>query len=124
MPFLTLYTSLSLLTLSADLMPRLVLEVGPVLKKPVEGFSWLLEADKAMAQGPNPSGKPFIWLKLETVNSYRDPEMTANVTATVYNYLKNETKLDAEQIVLTFYNFEPHMASRNGLTIAQMQAPH
>ena len=35
-------------------LPRMVLHLGPVLNKPVENFSWLLEADKTMARVSNP----------------------------------------------------------------------
>merc|ERR1712110_1344564 len=75
MPFVTLLTNLKSSALTADSMSKLVTYLAPLLNKPVEKFNWVLETDKVMSKGgPDNADKPFVWLQLESINSYDDPE--------------------------------------------------
>ena len=88
--------------------------LAPLLNKPVEKFNWVLETDKAMSKveiiipislfsklklsvhqgGPDNADKPFVWLQLESINSYDDPEKVKSLTPLLYSFLQSELKIE------------------------------
>ena len=84
--------------------------LAPLLNKPVEKFNWVLETDKAMSKviplslflklnlsdqgGPDNADKPFVWLQLESINSYDDPEKVKSLTPLLYSFLESELKIE------------------------------
>ena len=74
---------------------RLVNYLAPLLDKPVGKFNWVLETDKVMSKGgPDNADKPFVWLKLDSINSYDDPEKVKSLTPLLYTFLETEMKLE------------------------------
>ena len=95
MPFLTLLTSLSRSQLPSNVMPLLSAHVAKVLNKPPAAINWVLETDKVMSKGgPDNADKPFVWLKLDSINSYDDPEKVKSLTPLLYTFLETEMKLE------------------------------
>ena len=85
--------------------------LAPLLNKPVEKFNWVLETDKAMSKvqiipislftklsanqgGPDNADKPFVWLQLESINSYDDPEKVKSLTPLLYSFLQSELQIE------------------------------
>ena len=74
---------------------RLVNYLAPLLDKPVGKFNWVLETDKVMSKGgPDNADKPFVWLKLDSINSYDDPEKVKSLTPLLYSFLESELKIE------------------------------
>ena len=74
---------------------RLVNYLAPLLDRPVGKFNWVLETDKVMSKGgPDNADKPFVWLKLDSINSYDDPEKVKSLTPLLYTFLETEMKLE------------------------------
>merc|ERR1712083_1127577 len=76
-------------------MPKLVSFIAPLLNKPVERFNWVLDTDKKMSKGgPDNQDKPFVWLKLEAISSFEDPENVRSLTPLLYNFMETDLQLD------------------------------
>ena len=86
--------------------------IAPLLNKPEERFNWILETDKQMSMvyifirytskcrlchlkgGPGNADKPFVWLKLEAITNFEDPENVKSITPLLYDFMKDELKLE------------------------------
>ena len=44
--------------------------------------------------GPDNADKPFVWLQLESINSYDDPEKVKSLTPLLYSFLESELKIE------------------------------
>merc|ERR1712154_565648 len=53
--------------------------------------------------GPGNADKPFVWLKLEAITNFEDPERAKPLTTQLYSFLENELKLEKEWIIINFY---------------------
>ena len=102
---------------------RLIRHIAPLLGKPEERFNWNLETDKIMSKvvflyfifciidivkyqnmsdictsalqgGPDNSSKPFVWLKLESINNFDDPATVKTLTPQIYQFLQSELQFE------------------------------
>merc|ERR1712141_790625 len=118
MPFVTLLTNLKASALPADSMSKLVTYLAPLLNKPVEKFNWVLETDKAMSKGgPEKADKPFVWLKLESINSYDDPEKVKSLTPLLYSFLESELKIEKDWLIISYYKVPSTHVANQGKTL-------
>ena len=44
--------------------------------------------------GPDNADKPFVWLQLESINSYDDPEKVKSLTPLLYSFLQSELNIE------------------------------
>ena len=56
--------------------------------------------DNIFQGGPDNQNKPFVWLKIEAISSFEDPENVKSLTPLLYNFM--ETDLQLEKVVNTF----------------------
>ena len=55
-----------------------------------------------MKGGPGNADKPFVWLKLEAITNFEDPEKVKSLTPLLYGFMKDELKLEKVIIVILF----------------------
>jgi len=121
MPFLTLLTNLKSSAVTAESMSKLVKFIAPLLNKPEERFNWILETDKQMSMGgPGNADKPFVWLKLEAITNFEDPEKVKSLTPLLYGFMKDELKLEKDWIILNFYKLEATHVAKMNKTLAEV----
>jgi len=119
MPFITLLTNLKTSALVADSMSKLVKFIAPLLNKPEERFNWILETDKQMSKGgPGNADKPFVWLRLEAITNFDDPEKVKTLTTQLYSFLENELKFEKDWIIINFYKLQATHVANKGKTVA------
>merc|ERR1712045_570983 len=111
-------TNLKASAVTADSMSKLVNYLAPLLNKPVGKFNWVLETDKAMSKGgPDNQDMPFVWLKLDSINSYDDPEKVKSLTPLLYTFMETEMKLEKDWIIISFYKLLPTHVANKGVTL-------
>ena len=89
--------------------------LAPLLNKPAGKFNWVLETDKVMSKaGPDNADKPFVWLKLDSINSYDDPEKVKSLTPLLYTFMQTELKL--EKVKYISHLRISYRVSRTGLS--------
>merc|ERR1711997_204771 len=122
MPFLTLLTNLKSTAVTADSMVKLVSFIAPHLNKPAGRFNWILETDKRMSKGgPENDDKPFVWLKIEAISNFEDPENVKRLTPLLFNFLETELKMEKDWIIINFYNLQSTHVATKGKTVAEQQ---
>ena len=52
---------------------------------------------RVLQGGPGNADKPFVWLQLESINSYDDPEKVKSLTPLLYSFLQSELKIEKVQ---------------------------
>ena len=50
--------------------------------------------------GPENADKPFVWLQLESINSYDDPERVRSLTPLLYTFLESELKIEKVRLII------------------------
>ena len=53
-----------------------------------------------MKGGPGNADKPFVWLKLEAITNFEDPEKVKSLTPLLYGFMEDELKL--EKVIIVF----------------------
>ena len=48
----------------------------------------------ALQGGPDNSSKPFVWLKLESINNFDDPATVKTLTPQIYQFLQSELQFE------------------------------
>merc|ERR1712080_395893 len=121
MPFITLLTNLKEGSLPSDLMPRLIKTIAPIMSKPVPAFNWVLDSDKTMSQGPDNATSSFIWLKVEAIGTFQDPEVVKRITPDIFHFFAEEAKVGKEQLKITFHNLDATHVAAMGQTVAELR---
>lgn len=122
MPFVTLLTNMKAAALPSDPMPRLIRFLAPLMNKPQEAYNWVLETDKTMSKGSDNSDKPFVWLKIEAIGTFEDPENIKDLTPKLFDFFNTELNIDQECILMNFYKLSATHIGKNGKTVAQLRA--
>eukprot|EP00092_Neocalanus_flemingeri_P048936 GFUD01056070.1.p1 GENE.GFUD01056070.1~~GFUD01056070.1.p1 ORF type:complete len:127 (-),score=30.48 GFUD01056070.1:9-389(-) len=122
MPLVTLVTNLKAASLPTDAMPRLIRFIAPLMNKPQEVYNWVLETDKVMSKGSDNSDKPYVWLKIEAIGTFEDPENIKVLTPKLFDFFKNELTIEQDCILMNFYNLAATHIGKNGTTVAQLRA--
>merc|ERR1712109_118786 len=121
MPFLTLMTNIKAANLPADLMPKLVNVVAPLMNKPVPAFNWVLDTDKTMSKGPNNANNPYVWLKIEAIGTFQEPENVKMLSPKIFEFFSSEAKVEKEQLLVNFYNLDATHVGSMGTTVAELR---
>merc|ERR1712080_807925 len=100
MPFITLLTNLKEGSLPSDLMPRLIKTIAPIMSKPVPAF---------------------IWLKVEAIGTFQDPEVVKRITPDIFHFFAEEAKVGKEQLKITFHNLDATHVPAMGQTVAELR---
>ena len=51
-------------------------------------------SDVNIQGGPDNSSKPFVWLKLESINNFDDPATVKTLTPQIYQFLQSELQFE------------------------------
>merc|ERR1712212_699605 len=102
MPFITLLTNMKAASIPADAMPRLVRFLAPLMNKPQEAYNWVLETDKIMSKGSDNASKPYVWLKIEAIGTFEDPENIKVLTPKLFDFFT--TELGIEQVRHSYHH--------------------
>jgi len=121
MPFITLMTNLKAARIPTDLMPKLVEVVAPIMSKPVPAFNWVLDTDKTMSKGPNNSDSPYVWLKIEAIGTFKDPENVKLLCPKIFEFFAKEAQVEQDQLIVNFYNLEATHIGSKGTTVAELR---
>jgi len=120
MPFVTLLTNMKSTAIAKDAMPRLIRHIAPLLNKPAERFNWVLETDKSMSKGgPDNADKPFVWLKLEAISNFEDPENVKTINPKIYEFLENELNIQKDWVIINYYKLQSTHVANKGKTVAE-----
>ena len=122
MPFLTLLTSLSRPQLPSNVMPLLSAHVANVLNKPPAAINWVLETDKAMSKGPDNEGKPFTWLKIESIGVFAEADNCKKFTPLIFDFFTKELKMPQDQVLVTLYDLEAFRVGKDSMTMEELRA--
>ena len=88
--------------------------------------------------GPDNSDKPFVWLKLEAIGNFEDPENVKAINNSLYNYLETEMKLEKvglekvernalfcifqDWVIINYYKLQATHVATQGKTVAEAWA--
>eukprot|EP00091_Calanus_sinicus_P019328 TRINITY_DN4806_c0_g1_i4.p1 TRINITY_DN4806_c0_g1~~TRINITY_DN4806_c0_g1_i4.p1 ORF type:complete len:123 (-),score=41.50 TRINITY_DN4806_c0_g1_i4:109-477(-) len=122
MPFITLMTNMKAASFPADAMPRLIRVLAPLMNKPQEAYNWVLDTDKIMSKGSDNASKPYVWLKIEAIGTFEDPENIKVMTPKLFDFFTNELNIEQEAILMNFYPLSATHIGKNGKTVAQLRA--
>merc|ERR1712154_702558 len=88
--------------------------LAPLMNKPQEAYNWVLETDKTMSKGSDNSDKPFVWLKIEAIGTFEDPENIKDLTPKLFDFFTTELSIDQECILMNFYRLSATHIGKNG----------
>ena len=69
--------------------------------------------------GPDNADKPFVWLKIEAITNFEDPEKVRVLTPQLYRFLEDELKLEKDWIIINYYKLEATHVANKGKTVAE-----
>jgi len=92
------------------------------MSKPPQAYNWVLETDKNMSMGPDNADKPYVWLKIEAIGTFEDPENIKVLTPKLFDFFSSELNIEQEWILMNFYKLSATHIGKNGKTVAQLRA--
>jgi len=101
---------------------RLVRFLAPLMNKPQEAYNWVLETDKVMSQGSDNADKPYVWLKIEAIGTFEDPENVKVLVPQLFDFFTTELNMEQDWIIMNFYNLAATHIGKSGKTVAQLRA--
>ena len=119
---LTLLTSLSRPQLPSNVMSQLSVHVAKVLNKPPAAINWVLETDKVMSKGHDNEGKPFTWLKIESIGVFAEADKCKKFTPLIFDFFTKELKMPQDQVLVTLYDLEAFRVGKDSMTMEELRA--
>ena len=75
-----------------------------------------------MSKGPDNASKPYVWLKIEAIGTFEDPETVKTLTPQIFQFLTEDLKLEKDWILINYYKLEATHIGKAGSTVAELRA--
>jgi len=82
---------------------------------------WVLDTDKTMSKGPNNADNPYVWLKIEAIGTFQEPENVKMLSPKIFEFFSSEANVEKEQLLVNFYNLEATHVGSMGTTVAELR---
>lgn len=107
------------------IMERFIKLLAPLMEKSEDEFNWTLNGRMDGCRVGD--SRPFLFLRIEAIDTFKDPEKVKMLTPKIYEFWQNECydqedgiKFEKKHIVITFHNLEATHVAMYGKTVAEL----
>merc|ERR1719430_636042 len=109
-----------------NIMERFIKVLAPLMEKSEDEFNWTLNAKLDGCRAGY--SRPFLFLRIEAIDTFKDPEKVKMLTPKIYEFWQNEyydqedeINLEKEHIMVIFHNLEATHVAMSGKTVAELK---